>query len=163
MILSMSDFFDWYNADNNKIKTFESVLIINTKSGKLLTTEDLLFQAGRVFTITDLNKKDKVKKFRNNEKIWSQLYSFRLNNGIAVNKSQNDDKMYVDVSESESGGVQDNNQVITNSWHGGASQLWAYDQGTQKIKLKDEELYLTTKNDQSDNDTEIIASSNPGT
>jgi len=69
--------------------------------------------------------------------------------------------MYVDVSES--GGVKDNNLVITNSWHGGASQLWAYDQETQKIKLKDEELYLTTKNDQSDNGTQIIASSNPGT
>jgi len=76
MILSMSAFFDWYNADNKKIKNFESVLIINTKSGKLLTTEDVYFQAGIVFTITDLNKKDKVKKFKKNNKNWSQRYSF---------------------------------------------------------------------------------------
>ena len=59
-------------------------------------------------------------------------------------------------------GVVDNNDILMGTFDGKDNQLWQYNQESLDIKLKNQDLYLTTKKDGSINGTKVIASSTPG-
>jgi len=111
---------------------------------------------GTDFILDDYDRTSQVKKIKGNNPQWGQRFSFKKNSGIIVTKSKNN--MVVDVSA----GVVNNNEIHIWTWHGGNNQLWTYDQTTLDIKLKNNDLYLTTKDDGSNNGTKIIASSDRG-
>jgi len=130
-------------------------VIVNTKTGKLLTAPEIN-KRGTEFILDDYDRTSQVKKIEGNNKQWGQRYSFKENSGIVVSKSKNN--MVVDVSV----GVVDNNEIHLWTWHGGDNQLWEYNQESLDIKLKNHDLYLTTKKDESNNGSKVIASSTPG-
>jgi len=130
-------------------------VIVNTKTGKLLTAPEIN-KRGTEFILDDYDRTSQLKKIEGNNPQWGQRYSFKDNSGIVVTKSKNN--MVVDVSV----GVVDNNEIHIWTWHGGDNQLWEYNQESLDIKLKNNDLYLTTKKDESNNGTKVIASSTPG-
>jgi len=86
MIMSMKDYIDSYNADNDKIKTFGAVMIINTLTGKLLTSPKLNDWATLI--LDDFDRTSHVKKIKNSNKQKKQRYSFKKNNGIQITFSK---------------------------------------------------------------------------
>jgi len=128
-------------------------VIVNPKTGKLLTAPEIN-KRGTEFILDDYDRTSQVEKIARKNKQWGQRFSFKDNSGIVVTKSNN----VVDVLA----GVVDNNEILYWTWHGGDNQLWEYNQESLDIKLKNHDLYLTTKKDGSNNGTKVIASSTPG-
>jgi len=128
-------------------------VIINTKTGKLLTAPNFK-KRDTEFILDDYDRTSQVEKIARKNKQWGQRFSFKDNSGIVVTKSNN----VVDVLA----GVVDNNEIHLWTWDGGDNQLWEYNQESLDIKLKNHDLYLTAKKDESNNGTKVIASSTPG-
>ena len=132
MILSMKDYIDSYNADNGKVKTFGAVMIINTLTGKLLTSPKL--NDWETLILDDFDRTSQVKKIKNSNKQKHQRYSFKNNNGIKITFSKNNKKQWVSLAEGK-----DNHPVGVWTWVDNDAQLFAYDQDNRRIKLKNKD------------------------
>lgn len=96
MIMSMKDYIDSYNADNDKIKTFGAVVIINTLTGKLLTSPKL--NKWKPLILYDFDGTNQVKKIKKSNKQKHQRYSFKNNNGIQITFSKKKKKQWVTLA-----------------------------------------------------------------